>query len=143
MSCTEDAVNPTNPNAPEVKVQETINEQLEGTWSETSLTVTPAVTIGDYTTTNPYELKDDCEKDNLLVLKAGNRLEMDMGALSCDQDPMVSAPGAWEVHEDRNELILNGKKYQIEELNENDIKLSYVETMDQVKYTFTTTFARK
>ena len=143
MSCSEEAVNPTNPNAPEVKVEKGISERLEGTWSETSLTVEPAIKIGDFTTKNPFEFKKDCEKDDLMILKPGNQLQIDPGALTCENDPNMPAPGSWEVHEDRNELIMDGVKYQIAELNDSEVRLNFEKTMNQVKYTFTTTFARK
>jgi len=142
-SCTEEAAIPTNSNGPETKIEKSLSEELIGTWNETSLTVTPAVMIGDQSTNNPYDFIDDCEKDDLIVLKAGNQMELQEGAIICDPNAPASAPGSWEVHEDRSTLIMNGTKYRIVEVAENELVLTYDKFMNEELHTFTTTFARK
>jgi hypothetical protein len=143
MSCTEDSVNPTNPTNSDIPVERTLSEQVQGTWNQVSLTVTPAVKIGDLETNNPYDFMSDCQKDDLIILKSDNHLERNQGALTCKDDDMIPAASSWELHDDRKTIILDGQKYQILDVQDKAIRLAYEQTIDQEIHTFTTTFARK
>jgi hypothetical protein len=142
MSCTEESVNPTTRTVTDVTEVQNLNEQLLGSWTEVGLTVNPAVKIGDNETTNPFEFKADCLKDDVITLKTSNQMDRDLGNLKCDSKE-IPAPGSWELHEDRNTLILDGQKYQILDVEEDHIRLSYEINKDKITYVYTTTFARK
>lgn len=113
-------------------------------WRITAFTSDPAV---DWTgtgvlVTDVFSQFEACEKDDLTIFKSGGVVNFDEGAIKCDPSNPQTETGTWALSADEKTLTVEGDSYEIVTLNENTLKIKYLEDPGPgfPKYTYTVTF---
>ena len=125
--------------------QKTRSELLIGTWVLTSDAYSPAY---DYdwdgnTETEIFNRYDACDKDDLTVFNAGGTGTYDEGPTKCDQSDPQSIPFAWSLTNNDNSLVVGGDTYNVVQLDQNTLKVSYTFVEGGTTFTNTYTFSRR
>ncbi|OON70731.1 lipocalin family protein [Hymenobacter sp. CRA2] len=117
-------------------------------WIMTAETVSPALRRQDGTlVTDVFATMDDCDKDDLLRFEKPSAYTLSEGASKCDPTHPQSYTGTWSFNSTETILstTLQGQpnsSYNIVEMNDNTMKLSGVQTYNNVDYTFTFVFSK-
>ena len=112
---------------------------IVGKWKQVSGTYNPTY----FGITNYFALYDDCEKDDIIELKANNTWELTEGATKCDpSDPQVIASGSYSVNASLTSITMFGETSAME-LSGNTLKTTYTFSDGGSTYTDVSTYQRQ
>jgi hypothetical protein len=133
------------PPTPGVKIELEANpsDYIIGNWKQNTLKVTPALKVNDLNTHDLFALKEECELDNRYLFRENNQLIVDYGMDVCSNDQSENELSAWEIQDEGNYLIFDGRKHRLESFDPYNLLLSYELLIDSVKYKFLTTYVRE
>jgi hypothetical protein len=118
-------------------------ELIVGIWSLTGDAVSPPIDLGGGPISDFYPFYEPCEKDDVVIVNAGNTGEYNEGATKCDPGDDQSIPFTWALTNNNTVLVVDGYSFTIVQLDETTLKLQIKETVSGTEYTSTTTYVRK
>ncbi|MCU0380754.1 MAG: lipocalin family protein [Chitinophagaceae bacterium] len=118
-------------------------ELIVGIWSLTGDAVSPPIDLGGGPISDFYPYYEPCEKDDVIIVNAGNTGEYNEGATKCDPGDDQAIPFTWALTNNNTVLVVDGYSFTILQLDETTLKLQIKETVSGTQYTYTTTYVRK
>lgn len=122
------------------------SELLIGTWQITGFSSSPGIDYdedGDVET-DLYGFIPACTQDDLTKFLTGGITQTDEGATKCSPTDEQTYEGTWALEDNDNTLVLDGDPYNIAQLDNSILKVTFSdEDDDGVSYLFTFTLHRR
>jgi hypothetical protein len=123
------------------------SDLIQGSWQVTADLVSPPIDLGTGPISDLYAAMDDCDKDDLYIIKANGIGEFNEGPTKCDPGDPQTAPFTWALtNNDKNLVIteaLGTLTFEIVQLNNTTLKMVIKENILGTDYTETITYTRK
>ena len=130
---------------------QTTADLLLGNWMITASIYNPPVDFGNGPVSDGFPFWDDCDKDDIYIIKANGVGEYNEGATKCDPgDPQTEA-FTWALKSNNTILTISettggisvGVDYEIIQLDASTLKLKFTFDNAGVSQTITETYTRK
>ncbi len=107
---------------------------IVGKWKLTAMTVSPPFEG----VTNIFAILEDCVKDDIYEFKANGTFEFSEGATKCNpDDDQIWFRGNYTLNSDSKTLNYEDETYEVLELNNTTLKLSFTEEGEDDGITYT------
>ncbi len=112
-------------------------------WQATALTIDPPLSIGGIQISDLYSQSENCVKDNLEKYNTNNTFISDEGPTKCDPTDPQTENGVWSFNSDETILTVDGESYKVLTLTSTQLKVSVIDLIDGINYTYTATYTKK
>jgi hypothetical protein len=112
-------------------------------WTLVSLTVDPPIAVPfptPTTYTDVYATLEACEKDDLVKFNTGGIVTFDEGTTKCNPAAPQTVGGTYSINSTETIVTVNSQDWNIVELTDSKLKVTYKESLLGVNYTFTATY---
>lgn len=124
--------------APQQPVAKTKTDYLVAKpWVMTASTMSPAY-MG---MTDAFKYMETCEKDNVMKFNTDKTVNFDNGSAKCNSQDAQAWDGGWELQNNESDIIIDGKKNTLLEVNGTTLKVSHKMMMGMEEYTITCVYS--
>jgi hypothetical protein len=138
-------------NKDEAQAQDVEALLLNKNWKLTAFTVSPSIDFGNGLTNDVLSNWDSCDKDDLYVFKPNNVFLSDEGPTKCNPGEPQQSMATWSYNK-TNKLLTycvgttgacDSHSWTITEINDNQFKATYPESINNIAYTLNVTFTKQ
>lgn len=113
----------------------TKTEMLTGKyWKFTAMNISPAIEFNGLEYSDLFGLMPNCTKDDLIKYDANGTVTYDEGPSKCDEGDPQTETGTWSFNSDETKIteVYDGESftYNLVELSDSNLKISYSEEAD-------------
>lgn len=133
MQCKKDEAPPKTP-----------SELMLGSWGLTAQTISPGFDFGNgIVVTDVFAILEACDKDDITIFKTNSEGEFNEGPSKCDPQYDQVTPFIWTLRSNNTILSIDGEDFNIIQLDNTTLKITYTLVDSGVTYTQTITFTKK
>ncbi|MEZ4950947.1 MAG: hypothetical protein R2879_20585 [Saprospiraceae bacterium] len=120
-------------------------ELILGSWKVTAASVSPEIPIVG---TDVYSyLYEECDKDDISIFEDNGVLKIDEGASKCNANDPQTVTGTYLFNPTQTVITINDgsgpESFNVVELGESVMRISYSENVAGTDYTYTVTFTKQ